>query len=323
MNLPLISVIVPVYNTAEFVEGTVELLKQQTYKNIEIVLVDDGSTDNSPAICDKLAKDDSRIKVIHQQNSGVCAARNAGIAASNGEYIGFCDSDDMPHKDLYETLYNLASENDCDLAMVSSAIYFLNGKTIDTSTGELKIYDNKEEIIKLFLLNKVHSSVYTKLLSRELCSKISFPAPHRINEDKYYTFQAILNSRKICYKNVCKYNYCRREGSAVVQKFSDKFLDVLYFADKIEQKITEDYPHLKNYSDMNKVVSYLRVSQLIFLLNGEPEYSDVLDNCLAYLKKADKKVCKNLLSKNIYTKLLFARKGKLPYKVSVKLFSKL
>ncbi len=323
MNLPLISVIVPVYNTSQYLENTVNLLIEQTYQNLEIILVDDGSTDDSPQICDRLAEQDIRIRVIHQANAGVCAARNAGVAAAKGAYIGFCDSDDIPHKDLYETLYTLAVENDCDFVTVSSAIHFINGKIKDTSTGELNVYENKEDFLKLFLLNKLHTSVYTKLFSKELCSKISFPSPRKINEDKYYTFLAIINCKKICYKNVCKYNYCRRQGSSGIQGFSDKFFDITFFANEIDKEIKEKYPKLSDFSKVNIIISYLRLSQLIFLLNGEKKYSNKLGEIFAYLKSLDNSFCKKYLTKNIYIKWRLAKLGYLPYKISVKLFSKL
>lgn len=323
MAFPLISIIVPVYNTAQYLSDTVKLLTEQTYKNIEIVLVDDGSTDNSPELCDSLAKTDSRIKVIHQKNSGVCAARNAGIEASSGEYIGFCDSDDMPHNDLYETLYNLIEENNADLSMVTSAIYFTNGKIIDNSDGKTKIFKDKEEILKIFLLNRMHTSVYTKLFSRELCSKISFPAPHRINEDKFYTFNAILNCKKLAYKNVCKYNYCRRAGSSSQENFSDKYLDIIYFANIIKDTIAEKYPELVKYAEINSVISNMRLSQLLFIFKGDKEYAGQLNSSLAYIKSVDPSLCKEFLPKNLYVKYRIAKLGKLPYKLSVKLFTKL
>lgn len=322
MNSPLISVIVPVYNTAEYIEKTAELLAGQTYENMEFIFVDDGSTDGSAEICDRIAEKDSRFVIIHQKNSGVCAARNAGIAAAHGDYIGFCDSDDIPYNDMYETLYKIIEENGCDIAMIKSAVCFIDGRVADTSDGSMKIYTDKEEIIEQFLLNKIQSSVYTKLFSAEICRQIKFPEPHKINEDRYYTFCALDKCKKLGYRSVTKYNYCRREGSAVTQSFSDKYLDIIYFADLIENTVNKKYPNLSDFARANTIVSYLRFCQLIVLLNGEKSYNKQFNEIRLFMKKQDTNMCKKYLDKNIYTKFALLKAGKVPFKIAVKALSK-
>lgn len=322
MNSPLISVIVPIFNATDYLERTAQLLANQTYKNMEFILVDDGSTDGSSELCDKIAKSDSRFVIIHQKNSGVCAARNAGVLAARGEYIGFCDSDDMPHTDMYETLYNIVKEHGCDIAMIKSATRFIDGKVADTSDGTMKVYTDKNEIIKLFLLNKIQSSVYTKLFSADICKKLQFPTPHKINEDRYYTFTALEKCSKLGFKNVTKYDYCRHTGSAVTQSFSDKYFDVIYFADLIESFVCNKYPDLAKYAKANTVVSYLRVCQLMVLLNGEKKYKDKFDEIRAFVKNQDNSLCKKHLEKSVYIKYSLLKAGKFPFRIAVKLLSK-
>ena len=142
MSNAKISIIVPVYNIEKYIEKSVESLVNQTYKNIEIILIDDGSTDSSPQICDKLKKEDTRIKVIHQPNKGVSAARNAGLDAACGDYIGFCDGDDIADKDMFEFLYNLAVSDNADIAMCEVRLVFENGEVRNTATGEQKVWDD-------------------------------------------------------------------------------------------------------------------------------------------------------------------------------------
>lgn len=322
MNSPLISVIVPIYNAVEFIEKTAEHLANQTYKNMEFILVDDGSTDGSSEICDKIAEKDSRFVIVHQKNSGVSAARNAGIAAAKGDYIGFCDSDDIPYEDMYETLYGIVEEYDCDVAMIKSAIHFIDGKVHDSSDGSMKVYSDKDEILKLFLLNKIQSSVYTKLFSAEICKQVQFPAPHKINEDRYYSFFALEKCKKLGFKNVTKYNYCRHEGSSATQSFSDKYLDIVYFADLIEDFVQKNYPELSDYSRANKIVSYLRTCQLIVLLNGEKTYKDKFEEIRAFIKEQDNALCKKYLTKSIYMKYTFLKAGQVPFRLAIKAFSK-
>lgn len=323
MNQPLISVIVPVYNTAEYIEKTAEYLASQTYKNIEFILVDDGSTDGSAELCDKIAKSDNRFSVIHQKNSGVCAARNAGIDAAKGEYIGFCDADDIPHKDLYETLYGVIEEYGCDIAMVKSAIVFTDGSVSDTSDGSVKVYTDKSEVLGLLLLNKIQSSVDTKLFSAEICRKLKFPAPRKINEDRYYSFCALDRCRKAGFKNIAKYTYCRREGSSSSQSFSDKYFDIIYFAEKMEKYVCEHYPELSEYARANTIDSYLRVCQYIVILNGEKEYSEKFDEIRKFIKQQDKSLCKKHLTKSVFIKYTLLKIGKFPFRIAVKRLSKL
>lgn len=322
MSFPLISVIVPVFNSAEYIEKTAQYLANQTYKNMEFILVDDGSTDGSSQLCDKIAKNDSRFVIIHQKNSGVCAARNAGVAAAKGEYIGFCDSDDVPYNDMYETLYNIVEEHGCDIAMIKSATRFIDGNVADTSDGSMKVYTDKNEILKLFLLNKIQSSVYTKLFSASICKELHFPAPRKINEDRYYSFTALEKCTKLGFKNVTKYNYCRHKGSSATQSFSDKFLDIIYFADTIEDFVCKKYPQLSEYARINKIVSYLRVCQLMVLLKGEKNYKSKFDEIRAFVKSQDNALCKKHLEKSVYIKYSLLKSGKIPFRIAVKLLSK-
>lgn len=322
MNTPLISVVIPVYNTEEYLSTTIEMLIKQTYKNLEIILVDDGSTDNSGKICDEYAQKDSRIKVIHQKNSGVSFARNAGMDIAKGDYIGFCDSDDLPDNDLYETLYNLANKHNCDLAMVKSAIHFTNGSVQKLETNNLKIYASTEDVLKDFLIGRIHMGIYTKLFSKELCDKVRFDTTKKINEDKFFCFEALMAAKKICYKDICKYNYCRHDNSSSKAEFSEKYFDVIFFADKIESIISKDYPDLRDYAVANKISSYLRFMMLTVMLNGENKFLDKQEPIIKYLKNTDSKFAKKYLSRNNYIKLELFKLGRVPFKFLIKHLSK-
>lgn len=321
MNKPLISVIVPVYNTDKYLEKTLDALKNQTYKNLEFVIVDDGSTDSSAKICDKFAESDSRFKVIHQENKGVCAARNKAISEAQGEYIGFCDSDDLPEPDLYETLYSLIEENQCDISMVKAAFHFSDGKVSAEQTGKLTVFNDNTEVLKLLLTLKTDLGIYTKLISSELCRSIRFEEPRKLNEDKYYLFEVFLKAKKICFKDICKYNYIRHEESSSKTQFSEKYLDLPYFADKMEKTVNEFYPQLNDYAVANKVITYLRFFQLSVLLGGEQMFFEEKKEMRSYLKAVDSKICKNLLTKKMHLKWKIFKLGKTPYKLFVKFFT--
>ena len=115
--MPKVSIVVPIYNVEKYLEQCIDSIINQTLKEIEIILVDDGSPDNCPQICDDYVKKDSRIKVVHKTNGGLSSARNAGIEIATGDYIGFVDSDDYIELDMYEKMYNIAIENNVDFVM--------------------------------------------------------------------------------------------------------------------------------------------------------------------------------------------------------------
>ena len=321
MSNPLISVIVPVYNTEPALERTLNALSVQTIKDIEFILVNDGSTDKSGEICDSFAEKDSRFKVIHQPNRGVCNARNNGLAVAQGKYIGFCDSDDVPEPDLYETLYQLIIDNNCDVSMVKYAVHNADGTIDAPQTGELTVFDDRRDALKSLLTLNIDLGIYTKLISADLCKKVKFEEPRKLNEDKYYLFEIFMIAEKLCYKDICKYNYYRIGESSSRTQFSEKFLDLLYFTEKIERKVNETYPELADYAIANNVIIYLRFTQLSILLGGENMFKDEQKKIRKYLKAVNPKICKKYLTKKLYIKWRLFKLGRLPYKLSVKLLT--
>lgn len=318
-----VSVIVPVYNAGEFLEDTIEKLCNQTLKDIEIILVDDGSTDKSAEICDRLAKTDGRIRVVHTQNRGVCAARNTGIELAVGEYIGFCDADDEPALRLFETLYKLAEDNGCEVAMVKYATVFEDGKvTDDTSSHRLKIYENKNDVLADFLLGKLYSGVYTKIFKRDLCKKISFEVGRRINEDKMFIFDALRTANSWCYKDESLYTYIRREGSSSNSTFSEKQFDCIYFADKMQNIVQSDYSEIIDCAKCNSVYSYLKLLKIMCLTGGTAEYADKFDEYTKYLRGYKISFCRKYLRKNDFIKWLGLKINKGLFAFLVKKFAR-
>ena len=185
-----VSVIVPVYNSEDFIESTVEMLRKQTFTDIEIILVDDGSTDKTGEICDSLSECYDNVRTIHLANSGVCVARNKGVEVAKGDYITFCDADDIIDERLVEVLYNLAIEYQCEMSIVKYSIVFPDGKVKNSdSTGQIKKYANNTEAIKAFFEREIFSGAVTKLFSKELASKISFEEGIRKTIEYYRNLQ--------------------------------------------------------------------------------------------------------------------------------------
>ena len=146
---PLISIIIPVYNVAPFLSQCIQSVLDQTYTHLEVIIVDDGSTDESPAICDKFAKLDTRIKVIHKKNGGLSDARNAGLDIASGDFIGFVDSDDWIENDMYETLYNLLNKYQADISACAHYIEYGTKTKAVFESKEIITFNHKDAMMAL------------------------------------------------------------------------------------------------------------------------------------------------------------------------------
>lgn len=210
--LPLISIIVPVHNIAEYASKCIQSLINQTYKNIEIILVDDGSTDNSPAICDEFARQDKRIKVIHKRNGGVSDTRNVGLDAATGEYIGFVDGDDWIDEDMYDTLYNLIDEHQADISICTHYTELPNKTRVKYKSNKTKVYNTQQAIAVLIEDKIIQNYLWEKLFKRELFTGLRFPIGWSF-EDIALHCQIFHKAQKIVLLQTPKYHYRIRLGS--------------------------------------------------------------------------------------------------------------
>lgn len=310
MTYPKISIIVPVYNLENFIENTVAMLTSQTYKNLEIILIDDGSTDNSLEICQRLAKSDSRIVVIHQENSGVSAARNTGIKLSTGEYIGFCDGDDSIENDIYEFLYKNLVENNADISICGVTMVNPDGSVNNISTEKHIVWDNPQDYLKALFKGTTTMNVYTKLFKAEICKNTPFPTNLKTNEDKFYCFTASLKAKLICLNDISKYTYFRRAGSSTVMEFTEKFFDSIKSSDMIIELCKENCPEILNNAYANKLATVLRTYKLMILRNGLKNFPNEAENIRNYIKTFDKTIAKKYLSKKNYIRYKVAKTNK-------------
>lgn len=208
---PLISVIVPIYNVEKYVEKCVQSILNQTYKNLEIILVDDGSTDESPQIIDRIAKKDVRVKCVHKTNGGLSDARNKGVEMASGEYLGFVDGDDWIHPQMYEILYKSLKETDTDMSccdwMTCDEDVFITPK--DMATIENKIYDRN---FAMEYVGDLKAAACNKLYKRELFNEVRYPYG-KIHEDEFVIHKLIFLCEKISLVDSALYYYVQREGS--------------------------------------------------------------------------------------------------------------
>ena len=224
----LVSVIVPIYNVEEYLERCIESILRQSYNNLEIILVDDGSTDRSGEICDAFAQKDNRVKVIHQVNGGVATARNTGLDNSKGDYICFIDSDDYVHPDFIKYLYIKLMENGCDISMCRYAVTDKGDyhKALDWNSP-VTVYDRNLLFERFY--SDIHCHIimlWNKLIKRECIGDIRFDDGY-INEDEGTTFRFLYNAGKIVFCEEMPYYYFSRNESITGVPYSKKRLDIL------------------------------------------------------------------------------------------------
>lgn len=246
--LPLISIIIPVYNTGQYLDKCMESICAQTYRNIEMILVDDGATDGSGAKCDEWAAKDARVRVVHKQNGGLSDARNAGLNVATGEYIGFVDSDDWIEPDMYKFLYDNAVELDADIVECSFwKTYETKEKPARGAYGKTRVFGREEAQIMLMQDRIVRNYVWSKLYRRELMEGIAFPVG-KVFEDILFTYKVYDKAEHVAFCPEPKYHYVIRGGSITSKRYEIKNnLDYLEALDtKMKEMIGRGYPEAED-----------------------------------------------------------------------------
>lgn len=222
---PLISVIIPVYQVEPYVAHCIESLINQTYKNLEIIVVDDGSDDGSGEICDKYADEDSRIRVIHQENRGLSEARNAGIDIAEGEYLVLIDSDDWVAQRFIEAMYEISTETGCEIVQCNFQSVIDDYVQEDKWEGNYTVYTPKEFATASYTLLSWKCNVaWNKLYKSSLFSGIRYPTG-KIHEDEFTTYKLAWKANKIAVTNAKLYFYRQRADSIMGRSYSIKRLD--------------------------------------------------------------------------------------------------
>ena len=253
----LVSVIIPVYQTEKYLWHCTESVMNQSYKNIEIILVDDGSTDRSPEICDNLAKMDKRIKVIHQDNGGISRARNTGLRNASGDYVAFLDSDDFLHRHFIKYLLYLCIKNEAQLA--ACGLYNGSGGDFEgiSMKGIATAYSGKEAILS----RRVKSGVVGKLYKRDLFQGLAFPVSDHFNyEDEALIYKLLYRSKQVAITTKPLYYYFQNPISTTRKVNHFKPTDfyevlqerILFFSDKDR----ELYEHSYEYLCLNLMLFY-------------------------------------------------------------------
>lgn len=242
-----VSVIIPVYNIEAYLERCIKSIINQQYSNLEIILVDDGSTDSSPEICDSYAREDTRIKVIHKKNGGLADARNAGLDIVTGDYIAFIDSDDYIHKDMFQVMLKVLKENDlsiveCNYKKTKASLdvsYYENTK----DSSDVTIFSKRNAVVNAIMDHKLKNVVTNKLYKKELWEEMRYPKG-KIFEDVAMTYKIINQCEHIGKIENAFYYYFQREDSIVNSSFSVNKLDHCTALLEILEFIEKEYPEV-------------------------------------------------------------------------------
>lgn len=262
-----VSIIVPVYNVEDYLRKCIYTITNQTYTDIEIILVDDGSTDSSGIICDEVALLDSRIKVIHKKNGGLSDARNAGIQIANGEWLTFIDSDDYVTNDYIEYLLNLIIENDADIS-IATYTYVSEKKEITHANDELVVMNDEEAIKRMLLNTGFDMGTWSKMYRTEYFSNISFPVG-KLFEDSLTTYQILSKASKIVFSSKSIYYYVNRSNSIVNDSFNVKKFDLIEMNQLNEKFINKTYPNLKDEVKRRVIWSYFSTLNQVVTSNDK------------------------------------------------------
>lgn len=292
-----ISIIIPVYKVEAYLHKCLDSILCQTWKNLEIILVDDGSPDQCGAICDNYAKKDSRIRVLHKRNAGVARARNDGLDLATGEYISFIDSDDWIAENTYEQLYQGLKKYHADCSVGSCVTVIDKNGSLSPKPKEKKdkaICQTASEAIKHVLLSG--SAIWNRLFKKEIFHSLRFPLD-RINDDEVTVLHAYAKCKKIVFLPDDTYFYRIRQNSITTSSFSVKQMDVFYnsvenlnFIKATLPELTEcaEFKYIKAmlycYANLKKLPKDETVSNLLTMLKKEIRQNRSLALHNSYLK---------------------------------------
>lgn len=282
---PLISIIVPIYNVAPYLKRCIDSIINQTYINLEIILVDDGSTDGSSKMCDQFQQQDARVKVIHKVNGGLVSARKAGILEACGQYAAYVDSDDWIERDMYHHLIKQMVENDADI--VTSGLYrdYSNDLVEEFDYIQAGVYESeriRDEILPTFMYTGnfyeagINIHIYNKLFKRELLLKHQLKVENfiRVGEDAALVYPYILDANKIVVVHKCFYHYCIRQNSIMASGYQDELKGYQEIYKIIKTQMWEG--KYKKYKEI--LTMQLKYFMIYVLLLKEPQMVICIDN---------------------------------------------
>lgn len=293
---PKVTVVVPIYNGEQFVNSCCSQLFAQTLREIEIVLVDDGSNDRTGKLCDEIQCRCPSVVVIHQENAGVSAARNKGAMLARGEYVAFLDVDDEYDSDMLESEYNIAVATDADVVCLDP---------VSINPNETVLLDGPQRAIEYLLSKRIGMSCCNKLFKKELVATGPFPVGTRIHEDFAALYSVFCSVSVVACKNLTKYHYVHREGSSSrARNFSEKYFDAIDVIDGIAGDIKRRWPALSEVAEARRAMVYLRISKIYWLRGAPVEHRKRISKIKEYLRALPNNLVRRWFIRNDVIRLL-------------------
>lgn len=278
----LISVIIPVYNVEEYLGKCLDSIIMQSYRNFEVILINDGSSDNSLKICEKYADKDKRIVLVNQNNSGVSKARNVGLLKAKGKYITFIDSDDTVDSRYLEILYRNLKSTKADISMCT---WNCKENIVYNDRHNLKCWSRQQTFLNMFKTKKIDGSVCSKLYRRECVENLFFDENLKIGEDQLFAIKAIEKASKVVFQEIPLYTYFIRTTSAMNSKLDSRYWDVVYRAEWLVNKAASDLPEMRGLFRKEEINIY--VTMIIRnIKSGTDESKEIVDYVWPRVKKA-------------------------------------
>lgn len=273
MNTPLITVIVPVYNVEKYLKKCIDSIINQTYPNLEIILVDDGATDNSGAICDMYAARDDRIVVLHKENGGLSDARNAALDIAKGEYITLVDSDDSVTTDYVEYMHMLLIQNEADISACELKKVYADTDELDVCQENAEQFSGVDALEHLLYQKKVAPCAVCKLYKREIFEEIRYPKGIHY-EDLATIYKVLHKCEKVVLGKEQKYYYYQRFNSIMNDSFNPKKMDRIRVANELKLYVDKYYPQLQPATSTRCFLAGLQVFREIPKNRKYKQYSD-------------------------------------------------
>lgn len=290
MDNPLVSIILPIYNVEYYLDQCMQSLFVQTYRNLEFIMVDDGSKKECAKLCDTYLKKDSRVIVYHKKNGGLSDARNYGIERANGEYITCIDPDDYVDCDYVEYLLKILEKYKSKMSIAQHRVHYDNGSIKDNGGEGDEALKVEKCLEKMLYHDVIDTSAWGKLYHRSLFENVKYPKG-KLFEDIGTTYALMLQCDFVAVGYEAKYNYIFHNNSIVNGKFNLKKLDLLEMTDLMAEDVLSIYPSLGNAVKRRQV--YARLSTLNQMLNAGKEYDNERISVIRYIKKNRMDILKN------------------------------
>ncbi len=297
-----VSVVVPVFNVEKYLLSCFESVASQTYQNLEIILVDDGSTDGSSKLCDKLAFVDERVRVIHQKNGGLSDARNAGLDLVTGDYVAFVDSDDTIESDMIEMLVDLLEQYDAQVSACRYTQVWEDGR--EERIGEdhqIKVYEGNEALKEYLYGKTMDPFVCNKLYRAELINPLTGESRRFIKgivgEDNPFNIELFKTLDRVVLVGKSSYRYLqKRKGAITNSAISQKKIDSVFFWDGVRKDCKENYPELEIYAIRRQALFYIGLYNMI---DGNKQYQEEAKTIVDFLKENNRAIQQSELCERV------------------------